>query len=517
MTSLPQAAPMSRRERAYLLLLAACATYPAAMLVRWIVVAIPFRYGLDYNEGIVWQQMNDIVAGRGYAPIDGFPAIVYHYPPVYHLISALVAASGIDPLSAGRIVSLAATVGSALLIASLTRMWLADGFSRLQRIGGTAGAVVCFLGCKGVQDWAPLMRVDPTACFFALLGLWLLVRAVRTPMLVYAAALAFVLSVFSKHNSVLTAAAGFGVLLWWRPRLALRGLAASVLLGLAALAVLVWQTDGQVLRHLILYNINRFDIARLLPNLWEGTSRSDRILLALGLGGLVWTLLRRRDLRGRPNVPAERMVARQATTAFAILATVSLISTAKYGSSSAYYMQWEAALAVFGGIAVARLLVAADRHRAAGRRVAAIACAALPVLALISVAVLTKQSNLKRARNFQEQGDRLSALIAPIQGPIISSEMALLLRNHRPVLWEPAIFRELAAVGRWDERIVVDRIRRHEIAAVITNGDRGYRWFDEQFSPAIADAMDEALPYRIQVGRRILRLPRPPQPVRSRR
>ena len=43
--------------------------------------AIGYPYQLDYGEGIVWQQMINIVAGRGYAPIGVFPAIVYHYPP----------------------------------------------------------------------------------------------------------------------------------------------------------------------------------------------------------------------------------------------------------------------------------------------------------------------------------------------------------------------------------------------------------------------------------------------------
>ena len=505
-----KAMAMSKRERGYLLLLAAAALYPAVILLRWIIGAIPFRYGLDYNEGIVWQQMNDIVAGRGYAPINGFPAIVYHYPPVYHLLSALVAAPGIDPLSAGRIVSLVATIGSTLVIASFVRMWLAEDFSRMPRIAGTAGAVVCYLGCKGVQDWAPLMRVDPTACFFALLGLWLLVRAVRSPRLIYAAALFFVLSVFTKQNSVLTAAAGFGVLAFWRPGIALRGVATCILVGSAALALLIWQTDGEVLRHLILYNINRFDVARFLPNFWFGTSRGDRILLVLGMGGLVRTVLHWRELRGQTELPAEHMVACQATTVFALLATLSLISTAKYGSSSAYYMQWEAALAVFGGVAVARLLALAERWWADGRKGAAIACGSLPLLAMIAVAALTSRANIHQMRHFQEDGDRLSVLIAPIHGPIISEEMVLLLRQHRPVLWEPAIFRELAYAGRWNEQILVDKIRRHEIAAIITEGDRGYRWFDEQFSPAIADAMDEALPYRIHVGIKILHLPQPP-------
>jgi hypothetical protein len=503
---------LSKGERRYVLLLGIIALYPAVMLLLWIIRAIPFPYGLDYNEGIVWQQMNDIVAGRGYGPIDGFPAIVYHYPPAYHLLSAAVAAVGVDPLSAGRIVSLLATVGSAVLIALLARTWLVEGFSRMQRIVGIAGAVLCFLGCRGVQDWAPLMRVDPLACFFALSGLWLAIRAVERPKLIYAAALAFVLSVFSKQNSVLTAIAGFGVLLFWRPKMAVRGVIASVVIGSAALAVLLWQTAGEAWKHLLLYNINRFDLARLGPNLWEGTGPADRLLLALGILGILLSL-RRGEVRAAPSSSAARTVARQATLAFAALATVSLISTAKYGSSSAYYMQWEAALSIFGGVGAARMLALSQRFRSSGQGGAAVLLASLPVLIVFWVAIMTGTQNLRHIKHFGKQGDRLSALIQPIRGPILSTEMALLLRNHRPVVWEPAIFRELAHAGRWDERILVEKIRRHEIAAVITDGDRGYRWFDEQFSPAIADAMDAALPYHIHVGRRILRLPGPPRDV----
>lgn len=85
--------------------------------------------------------------------------------------------------------------------------------------------------------------------------------------------------------------------------------------------------------------------------------------------------------------------------------------------------------------------------------------------------------------------------------------MVLLLREGRPVVWEPAIFRELAVAGRWDETVLVDKIRRHEIGAVISDGKRGNSWFDDQFSPAIADAMDEALPRKVPVGHLMVHLP----------
>src|SRR5947208_1689779 len=81
--------------------------------------AIGFPYQLDYAEGIVWQQMRLVLAGQGYAPIDGFPAIVFHYPPGFHVATGLLAAlTGIDQLAAGRALSFASTLLVAGLVAA---------------------------------------------------------------------------------------------------------------------------------------------------------------------------------------------------------------------------------------------------------------------------------------------------------------------------------------------------------------------------------------------------------------
>ena len=499
-------------ERRYLYLLAMLALYPVGVFLLWVVRAVPFRYGLDYNEGIVWQQMNDIIAGRGYAPIAGFPSIVFHYPPVYHLLSAAVALAGIDPLIAGRLVSLAFTAVSAFVIVSLTGRWIDRDATSAERVAGMAAAIFCFLGCQGVQEWAPLMRVDPTACGLALLGLWLLVRSIDAPRLVYAAAAVLVLSVFTKQNSVLTAAAGFGALLFWRPHTALRGIVTAVVLGLVAGAALLWSTHGEAYRHLVLYNINRFSLARIVPNFRDGTTMADRALILLGIIGLISTLIRD-GFHIPKDVDDQSGFSRHATLAFALLATLSLVSTAKYGSSSAYYMQWEASIAIFGGLAFTRMLRTARRYHDLERRGLSALFAVLPLLFAIWIAATTSRELISRERHYEKQDRILAALIAPIHGSVISTEMVLLLRDHRRVLWEPAIFRELAVAGYWDQSVLVDLIRTHRIAAILSDGDRGYRWFDDQFSPSIADAMDAALPHRIHVGLRVLHLPGAPADI----
>ena len=58
-------------------------------------------------------------------------------------------------------------------------------------------------------------------------------------------------------------AATFLILLLVHPTLARAGIATMVLGGLAVLGALAWATHGGFIRHVFLYNINRFEMSRL--------------------------------------------------------------------------------------------------------------------------------------------------------------------------------------------------------------------------------------------------------------
>src|SRR5206468_2565860 len=130
---------------------------------------------------------------------DGFPAIVFHYPPLFHALSELGTRAGLDPLAAGRTVSVIASLLCALLIGMIA--------TRLVDRKAREAALICglFAGLVGlafapVRAWAPLMRVDMVATAFSLFGIWLGIRAIRRPRSVYLAALCFVAAVFAKQT-----------------------------------------------------------------------------------------------------------------------------------------------------------------------------------------------------------------------------------------------------------------------------------------------------------------------------
>ena len=48
--------------------------------------AVLYPYGLDYGEGIVWQQMAALANGGMYSNFHEFPYLVFHYTPIYHAL-----------------------------------------------------------------------------------------------------------------------------------------------------------------------------------------------------------------------------------------------------------------------------------------------------------------------------------------------------------------------------------------------------------------------------------------------
>ena len=57
----------------------------AAIYLKNAFDAVRYPFGLDYGEGLVWQQALLIPGPRMYGAITDASFIVFHYPPVYHL------------------------------------------------------------------------------------------------------------------------------------------------------------------------------------------------------------------------------------------------------------------------------------------------------------------------------------------------------------------------------------------------------------------------------------------------
>ena len=135
----------------------------------------------------------------------------------------------------------------------------------------------------------------------------------------------------------------------------------------------------------------------------------------------------------------------------------------------------------------------------AGRGVS-MGCALLSafVIAIIIARTLISLSGVDAAFNNmwdRSKGAELTALSAKMRQaskPVISDHMVLVLRSGKPVVWEPAIFYELASTGFWDERPFVGRVLAGDFSMFVTNGEHGDKGFDHRYSPAVAAEIGRA-------------------------
>lgn len=494
-----------RRCRIGLGVTAACLLLCLARYLATAVAAIRFPFGIDYGEGIVWQQMLMIIDGHGYGSIRSFPAIVFHYPPIYHLVTAAGAGLfGADPLATGRLVSVSCALATAGIIGGIVPMLARSHSERATYRICAAFAAVMAICTQPIMIWSILMRVDLVCVVATFGGLYFGLRAIRAPRMIYPAAVLFVIAIFTKQTAIAAPAAVFGTHLLLRPRTALTGIATSLTLGIAMLGAAMWLTDGGFLRHIIQYNINRISLDRVLDVLeaW-GTH-------FIYFAAAAWVIVRRlRRLAGERGAAGgwralkQKLIDSPADASFAMLvaylglASLMLVLALKSGASINYFLEWCCLIALFAGLALAEPVSVALGRADVARRgwVLLIVPCAVSIQAIALLCVV--DAHYTEKARLRGELSQLTRLIREAPKPVIGDDMVGILRAGKTVQWEPSIFAELASKGEWDERPFVARIMARQFAFFVTEGEPGNdSVYDERYNPAVNRAIQSAYPMK---------------------
>lgn len=475
------------------------------------VVRAPF--GLDYGEGIVWQQAMLIPGARMYGDITRYPFLVFHYPPVYHLVVHALVALGADGLVAGRSVSLAASLATGALLAALAAAAAGDE-PRIARVAGGAVAGLGFFCLWPVVIWAPLMRVDMLALALSFGGMLCAAHSTSRPWLLSLAMVLFVLAVFTKQTSIAASLSTLPVMLLATPRRTVRVCCLGLLLAVATLCAMTWVTQGGFVRHLLLYNLNRYTLSVAFQLL--ATQMPQVVFLTLAAIALVdgWLRLTAgpawgglEPVRGGAAAFGQVLRRHEPTRLLAILtlhagfSTAMLVTLGKSGGSLNYMIEWMGVLVVLSGLLAAlvtgRALTAAWSQGGTARAVFGLLVAAA-LLAQVTILPAVRDLGPETADTAQRL--ELEARIGRAVRPVLSDDMVLLMRAGVGVPWEPAIFAELASTGRWDEGRIVAMIAEHRFAFVVTQGEPSERTFDSRYTPAVQHAITEAYPRTKAMG-----------------
>ncbi len=269
-----------------------------------------FPFPLDYGEGPLITQVEQLRTGtpiwRLYADPSAPPFIIVNYPPVYLLLTALLAQVLASTLLAGRLIALLSTLG--VVVALVVLAWQMAGSRRLETSSSPlavlrsplAAAALLFLTIPIVREWAVLMRVDMLGLC---LGLWGLVALQRGGVRAIAlAGLLILASLCTKPSLVAAPLAAGGWLLWRivRSSGSLRRNTLMELIGFAGvvglggglvIGVLQWASGGWFWLHVVAANANRWE-AELAWSFWLAQAQL-RWPLAVLAALAVWAVVQR--------------------------------------------------------------------------------------------------------------------------------------------------------------------------------------------------------------------------------
>lgn len=475
-----------------------------------IVATIGYRYSLDFGEGIVWQQALLIPGPRMYGDITRFPFLVFHYPPLYHLVARGVASFGIDGLVAGRLVSVVSTLAMSGCLAALTWLAARARFGRRPAQWAAAIAFALPLAMTPVFFWAPLMRVDMLAVALGLLGMLCAALAPARPGLLPLAGLVFVAALYTRQSAIAAPAATLGVMLLVMPGAALRAALLAGCLGLAGLLGMSLATDGGFLRHVVGYNVNRFDLLAGLSLVGRVVLLSLGYMLAaiVGAGFALRDLKRVTTLRRLPRLLREDRGARVTAMllAYAAVTTALLPMVGKSGASINYFIEWSCALVPLVGLLAARVLAALFALPAGLRPHLGL----LVLPAMLAMQVIAARPPWHPYPEHAARSAGLGTLEAELRAearPALSDEMVLLIRAGQGVVWESAIFAELASLGRWNEAPLLAMLEARDFAFVVTEGLPGISLYDARYTPAVTAAIAHAYPRREILGGLVVHRP----------
>ncbi len=463
----------------------------------------------DYGEGIVlWQAAHVTDLKSAYHSVDKYPYIVFHYPPLYHVLSRIAAVFTGDLLAAGRLVSSLAFTAIGIMLASLVWRCLRVCRHPLARVFGALCAGLLIFSMS-VSPWGYLMRVDATAIALTLGGLCLYISAKHRPAMAFSAFTLFVAALYTKQTMI--AAPLVCLVLAWieRPKLALRLLGWSMCLGMAVLLVMNRHTNGYFVTNLFSYNRNPFTIGQLIGSWTTHMARVFVIpmtaasLVAISamtgttrkFGMSYLTYLRRCLGKGLLRRCAVL------TSGWLVIALLMTLTAGKEGSNINYFMEVDVAVTLLAALFLGWTTERALRNAQEYPLILSVSMAAFFLQAAPAVgSAVHAVSDLSAP----ERDSAVTAFVRHLPGRVYSENMTILMETGKEVAGEPAIVTCLSKASAWDESKLVGQITGGQFAGIVVNTSLDNR---ERFSLGVATAIRDTYRKYVRFGENTVYLP----------
>lgn len=419
-------------------------------LAAYVFTALWASNEFSQVESIVGLQSRALSEGEPlYHTLTTYPFSVRAYMPIFYTVSAVLQRAGLEVLSAGRLISLAALGGILFLI--WRTAWLYTRERAIAWLALALGSVSQLLA-----GWGTIGQVDMLAICLSFGGFYQFSRyrleGVRSLDL---AAWFCVAGLFTKQTVLAVPAAIALSLLLSEPRKALRF--AAIVGGAGGVMVLTadWFTNGRFLANTVFANMNPFVLRKLAEQVTNAIPLFLPLLVIVGCGLVA--------ARGRMQTEPFLHLA------FAI--GVYILTAGKLGSERNYQLEIAVSLALCAGISLHSLDFAGHLARRSLHWITVLVLQ-LGVYGVQNVRIayadlMGRYANeLLLDAQYAEIGELVSG-----PGRVLSTDSNLLLRAGKAIEVEPLIYRLLVEAGRIDPASVCHDLETQAFQSIVLYED----------------------------------------------
>jgi hypothetical protein len=422
------------------------------------------RYPYDLDQGEAYDVNSGWLIARSrpiYTDNGTYPYYSSNYPPVYSLLLAPIVAQSGPTLASGRLLSMAATLLSAMVMAGIVGVQ-----TRSALAGVTTGLL--YVGSTYVFHTTPLARVNGMAVLFAVGGL---ACCLGRRWWTYAGVVVlFLLALFTKQTTIDAVGAGLLALLIRdvRGRDMRVSIVVGMLIGLlggAALLALNTASEGAFWLNVVVGNVNPFDAHQALVY-YENFLQIHLPVVALA----AWKVLH--QARSRQVGPVEL---------YWLFSLVLAVSVGKWGAGESYFLAPIGASAILAGQSVARLLRESVQHDSR--------LVVLGGLLLIQGFLYAHGPLYHLGPAFVDRGAQASVLsrwpgppevqaaaelvemLAKAEGPVLLEDPSYGLAVGKEVVGNATHLRNVYFAGVWSPDNLVADLRERRFAWVVLNAE----------------------------------------------
>jgi len=341
-------------------------------------------------------------------------------------------------------------------------------------------------GLDAVTKFAPLMRMDMLGLWFVFAGLAVFVLATNTRSQ-YVAMLLFLAALYTRQTLIAGALSCLLVGAILNPRQATKLIIFTFVLGATILTALTVATHGQVLKHLFVYNLNRYAIRWAIGPMSMNVESTVPLLsmaIAAASGPFRDVLdssfhKRLALLRLRISSSAYNFALFTFTVHF-IMAGLTVIGVGKSGADINYFLEWNLSACVLAGLLLGGLLRRWQSNRVHSAFVLAYLLPWLMLLqqSLAGARLLAHRSTDQKIMEQYARGSQaLENILRDHPDPVMSEDMTLLYKAGKPVPFEPAIVAELAERGVLDETPLVNLVRNQRFSVMVISDPHSLRYW----------------------------------------